>query len=422
MLLGGRPPPGAVDGQPRPARAHARAPPHRARLHAAARGRRWSGTIRATVSDLLDAIDPARALRPRRRADLPAAGDDRLQPHRRAARGLRAAQALVRLSRRTDLRASGARGAGRARREHRRLPRLPARPGRRARRAPHRRPHERADRHPRRGPRGVHARRDRLDLLLAELRRARDDELPHRQRHAAAARGPRALGARRRRPGGDPRRRGGDAALRSVGLRLAARDDAPGHGRRGRPARRARSSSCGWRRPGATRRSSPSPTPSTSTARTPAATSPSAAASTTAWARASASSRPSWPSRSSRAAGRGLALVEDQELTFHPNISFRGPQALWVVASLGSSAARAWRRAALTASPRGSGAGRRDRVATSSSVVRDDPDCADFAAPGRTKSAPWLNCADEVSSPRHLSSTLTAGAARPRAAGASFPR
>ena len=28
-----------------------------------------------------------------------------------------------------------------------------------------------------------------------------------------------------------------------------------------------------------------------------------------------------------------LELVEDQELTFHPNISFRGPQALWVRAS-----------------------------------------------------------------------------------------
>ena len=28
-----------------------------------------------------------------------------------------------------------------------------------------------------------------------------------------------------------------------------------------------------------------------------------------------------------------LALVKDQELTFHPNISFRGPQALWVRAS-----------------------------------------------------------------------------------------
>jgi cytochrome P450 len=27
-----------------------------------------------------------------------------------------------------------------------------------------------------------------------------------------------------------------------------------------------------------------------------------------------------------------LRLVEDQELTFHPNISFRGPQALWVQA------------------------------------------------------------------------------------------
>ena len=51
---------------------------------------------------------PGRALRPRRDADVPAAGDDRLQPHRRAARGLRAAQALVRLPRRAELRASGA--------------------------------------------------------------------------------------------------------------------------------------------------------------------------------------------------------------------------------------------------------------------------------------------------------------------------
>ena len=99
----------------------------------------------------------------------------------------------------------------RARGEHRGLPPLPARAGRRARRAAHRRPHECADRHPRRGPRGAHARRDRLDLLLAELRRPRDDELPHRQRHAAPARGPRALGAgsspNRRRSRGPWRRR-----------------------------------------------------------------------------------------------------------------------------------------------------------------------------------------------------------------------
>ena len=31
-------------------------------------------------------------------------------------------------------------------------------------------------------------------------------------------------------------------------------------------------------------------------------------------------------------AASDLALVEGQELTFHPNISFRGPQALWVSA------------------------------------------------------------------------------------------
>ena len=33
-----------------------------------------------------------------------------------------------------------------------------------------------------------------------------------------------------------------------------------------------------------------------------------------------------------------LALVEDQQLTFHPNISFRGPQALWVSAVAGGAA------------------------------------------------------------------------------------
>jgi cytochrome P450 len=33
-----------------------------------------------------------------------------------------------------------------------------------------------------------------------------------------------------------------------------------------------------------------------------------------------------------------LALVEDQQLTFHPNISFRGPQALWVSAAAGGAA------------------------------------------------------------------------------------
>jgi cytochrome P450 len=29
----------------------------------------------------------------------------------------------------------------------------------------------------------------------------------------------------------------------------------------------------------------------------------------------------------------GLALVPDQQLTFHPNISFRGPQSLWATAT-----------------------------------------------------------------------------------------
>ena len=66
----GRPPPGAVDGQPRPARAHARAPPHRARVHAAARGL-------DAEHDPRDGERPARrdrpgrALRPRRALTFP---------------------------------------------------------------------------------------------------------------------------------------------------------------------------------------------------------------------------------------------------------------------------------------------------------------------------------------------------------------
>ena len=325
VAAGRRPPPGAVDGQPRPARAHARAPPHRARVHAAARGLDGGHDPRHGERPARRGR-PGRALRPRRVADLPAAGDDRLHPHRRAARGLRAAQALVRLPRRADLRAHAARGAGRARGEHRRLPPLPARAGRRARRAAHRRPHERADRHPRRGPRGAHARRDRLDLLLAELRRPRDDELPDRQRHAAPARGPRALGARRRRPGRDPGRRGGDAALRSVGLRLAARDD-PAHDRRRRRPARGREAlpvaGGGGARPVGLPRAR---TPSTSTARTPAATSPSAAASTSASARHWASSKPSWPSRSSRAGGRSWRWSTVRSSRSPPTSRSAGPR------------------------------------------------------------------------------------------------
>ena len=70
-----------------------------------------------------------------------------------------------------------------------------------------------------------------------------------------------------------------------------------------------------------------------------------------------------------------LALVEGQELSFHPNISFRGPQALWVVAG------RRLVRSALVAL-RGAYClieGKRTRVARPFAVVlvvRATADCA----------------------------------------------
>ena len=77
ILLGGGHRPAAVDGQPRPARAHARAPPHGARLHAAARGR--DGAARsAPRSTSCSTRSTRRARSTSSRADLPAAGDDRL--------------------------------------------------------------------------------------------------------------------------------------------------------------------------------------------------------------------------------------------------------------------------------------------------------------------------------------------------------
>ena len=231
------------------------------------------------------------AVRPRRRAHVPAAREHRVLVHGRSARGLGAAQAVVRLTRDARLGPPGARGAGRARAQHGRLPRLSAAARREQGRRPRRRLRERAARHPRRGPGGAQPRGDRLDPVLALVRRPRDDEQPDRQPRPAAAGGAHALGGDRVRPRADPRRGRRDAALRHLGAGCG------GGSPRGRSRSaastcpRARSCSCGSPRPGATATSSRTRTRSTPRARTPTTTSRSARASTTARAPASASSR-----------------------------------------------------------------------------------------------------------------------------------
>ena len=178
-------------------------------------------------------------------------------------------------------------------------------------------------------PEALTPRGDRLDPVLAQLRRPRDDEQPDRQPRPPAARGPVALGGDRRRPGADPRRRRRDAALRHLGAGVAAGHHAAGDARRRRPARGREALPVARGRRAATPTCSPTRARSTPRARTPGATSRSARASTSASARASASSRRGSRSRRSRAAARGCAS-RGPEIPFHPNISFRGPMELWV--------------------------------------------------------------------------------------------
>ena len=181
----------AVDGQPRPAGAHAAAAAGGARVHAAAGrgdatahpgdGRRAAGGRRPR---------PARSIsfrrsrsRCRRRSCSSFMGvPERDWPQLKEWCGSRASLGLG---------AAGARGAGRARDQHGRLPALPARAGRGQGRRPRRRLRQRAAGDPRRGPGRAQPRGDRVDPVLALLRRSRDDELPDRQPRPAAARGPR---------------------------------------------------------------------------------------------------------------------------------------------------------------------------------------------------------------------------------------
>ena len=193
--------------------------------------------IQATVDELLDAVDPTQPFDLVQHAHVPAAGDDRLLVHGRPGARLAAAEGVVRLAREPRLGAAGARGAGRPRDQHGRLPRLPAPARRRQGRRPRRRLRQRAARDPRRGPGRADPRGDRVDPVLALVRRPRDDELPDRQPRPAAARGPLALGGGPRRPAPDRRRRRRDAALRHVGPGLAADDQARRDDRRRRDPR-----------------------------------------------------------------------------------------------------------------------------------------------------------------------------------------
>ena len=145
------------------------------------------------------------------------------------------------------------------------------------------------------------------------------------------ARGSRALGCSRRRPGVDPRCRSRDTPLRSIRPGLAACDDAARHPRRRRPASRARSSSSGSRHPAATRPSSRSQRRSISGARTPRRRSPSARGIHYCLGAALGKLEAEIALEALTRRFPRLRLVEGQELSFHPNISFRGPQALWVL-------------------------------------------------------------------------------------------
>ena len=154
--------------------------------------------IQATVDELLDAVDATQPFDLVAHAHVPAPGHDRVQLHGRARARLAAAEGVVRVAREPRLGPAGARRAGRPRDEHGRLPRLSAAARRGEGGRPRRRLRQRAARDPRRGPGRADPRGDRLDPVLALLRRPRDDELPDRQPRPADARGPQPLGGGRR--------------------------------------------------------------------------------------------------------------------------------------------------------------------------------------------------------------------------------
>ena len=183
--------------------------------------------IHATVDELLDAVDDSQPFDLVSALTFPLPATIVFSFMGVPEAGLGAAEDVVRLTRHARLGPPRARGAGRPRAQHGRLPRLPARARQEQGRRSRRRLRERAAGDPRRGSGGAQPRGDRLDPVLALVRRPRDDELPDRQPDPAAARRAIALGGGGRRPRPDPGRGRRDAALRHLGAGVAADHHAP---------------------------------------------------------------------------------------------------------------------------------------------------------------------------------------------------
>ena len=326
LLAGGHRPQPSMVSLDEPAHARLRKPA--ARAFSMKRINAMIPAIVATTARLLDAVAGGR-VRPRRGAGLPAARQHRVLADGRARAGLPAAQALVRLPGGAGLGPPGAGGPGGDRHQHGRVPAVPARPGGREGQRARRRPDQRPAGHPREDPERLTL--DEISSILFSLSFAGHEtttgligntvrrllEEPGRWARVAAE------------PGLIPARGGGDAALRPVGAGVAPGDHPAGHPRRGGSARGAPGCSCGWRPAAGTRRCSP-------TGRL----------------------RPRPGQRDQHLAfGSGLhyclganlgkletrlvleelarryprlRLAEGQRFTFHPNISFRGPQVLTV--------------------------------------------------------------------------------------------
>ena len=327
LLAGGhKPQPSMVSLDP-PAHPRLRKPT--ARAFTPRRVEAMEPTIRATVAELLDAIDPSAPfdLVSALTFPLPAtiifsfmgvpAAD---WPQLKEWCGHRATLAWGRPSPEEQVEHAD---------EHGGLPALPARPRRRQGRRRERRLRQRAAGDPRRGPGALT--HEEIASILFSLSFAGHETTNYLIGNAVrrCSRSRARWDAVVARPGADPRRRRRDAALRPVRSGVAAGD----HARRSRSAAssspRARSSSSGSPPRAATPRSSPSPRRSTPSARTPKHLAFGKGIHFCLGRRAR-QARGAARARGADAPLPASAAGPDQELTFHPNISFRGPQQLWV--------------------------------------------------------------------------------------------
>jgi hypothetical protein len=185
---------------------------------------------------------------------------------------------------------------------------------------------------PRRRTRDAYTGGDRLDPLLAHLRRARDDERSHRQRGAPLARGARALGRGGRRSHVDSRGGGRDPALRPRRPRVAARDQTSRHA--GGVDVPASAKLFLWLAASG-RDAAVFPEPETFDLRHANTSKTLAFGNGIHYCLGAELGKLEAQLALDALTHRfpRLRLVEGQALSFHPNISFRGPQALWVQAT-----------------------------------------------------------------------------------------